>query len=105
MEQWGLTIAENKTFVLYVGQKNQKHKYFLNNLELDEVDCMKDLGVLIDNKLKFSEHINNSVKNAYFRCAQLFRVLKSGTINTWVTAYKSYVRPILEYATEAGHQN
>jgi hypothetical protein len=59
------------------------------------------LGILVDNKLSFEPHINKIVKDANKRQYNLFRILpKKLTPELKILAYKTYVRPILEYATE-----
>uniref|UniRef100_A0A1I8BRZ4 Reverse transcriptase domain-containing protein n=1 Tax=Meloidogyne hapla TaxID=6305 RepID=A0A1I8BRZ4_MELHA len=99
-ELWGLTISLEKTFIVYIGKNNPKEQYKLGNNTIIEVETISDLGILIDNKLKFSEHINNITRNAYLRMRQLFKYIKSRRIKVWVNIYKSYVRPLLEYAPE-----
>jgi Reverse transcriptase (RNA-dependent DNA polymerase) len=98
--QWGLSIAEEKTHVLYIGKKNKKMEYKLGNTIMQETDCINDLGVLIDNKLTFNQHINKIIKTSYFRMHQLFRIIKPRSISTWALVYKAYVRSLMEYCTE-----
>uniref|UniRef100_A0A1I8AXC6 Reverse transcriptase domain-containing protein n=1 Tax=Meloidogyne hapla TaxID=6305 RepID=A0A1I8AXC6_MELHA len=97
---WGLTIAPNKSFILYLGKNNPKSQYKLCNNTINEVESIRDLGIHIDNKLKFKKHISTIIKNAYLRMHQIFKIIKSRSSKTWITAYKSYVRPLLEYAPE-----
>ena len=102
---WKLPISVAKTYVMYLGKNNPREQYKLNDIIINEVESIKDLGIIIDNKLSFSEHYNNIVRTAYLRARTLLRSLKSRSIRTWVTAYKSYVRPLLEYAPEIWSPN
>ena len=61
---------------------------------------MKDLGILIDSKLEFNEHVNQISKTAYFKIHQILRVSKTRDLSTLIFLYNTYVRPQLEYASE-----
>jgi hypothetical protein len=109
LEKWakinGLEISTEKCFVLYLGKNNMKKEYFINSKKISESDNVRDLGILIDSKLNFSEHISKIIRNAYLRSFQILRVLKSREIKTLTAAYKTFVRPQLEYATEVWNLN
>ena len=47
---------QKKCKVLRLGRPNLDKKYKLNNTELDNSECEKDLGVLVSNDLKQSNH-------------------------------------------------
>ena len=97
---WKLKIAPDKTLVLYLGTKNPKHSYNISEKLIPEESCVRDLGVHIDNQLSFKQHINKLIyKLASYKAHLLFRTLKTKQPNTWSLAYKSYVRPLLVYAT------
>ena len=72
-------------------------------VKLEETTAEKDLGVIIDPTLSFTDHINTTVNKA--------RSL-SGLINVSITykssdimlpLYKAFIRPILEYANPVWH--
>ena len=56
-----------------------------------------DLGIIFDNDLKFNDHILDIVNRAYKRSNLIFRCFLSKDTNSLVRAYKTYVRPLLEY--------
>jgi hypothetical protein len=95
----------NKTFVLYIGKGNPKLQYMINDITINEAENIKDLGVLVNSSLSPTRHINKITKTAYFRIKQLFRIVKSHYLKTWSNVFKTYVRPILEYGTEAWNPN
>ena len=104
IEQWsiinGIDISLEKCVVLYIGKNNNKRKYRLLGKQMSEVDSVRDLGIIIDSSLSFSQHYEKIIKNAYFLTHQIFRLIKTKDINKLVFCYKTYVRPCLEYATE-----
>ncbi|KAK0416707.1 hypothetical protein QR680_012641 [Steinernema hermaphroditum] len=54
----------------------------------------------MDPKLNFSAHVDSIILSAHRKCYLLMKTLRSTSLRVYVTAYKSYIRPILEYATE-----
>jgi len=49
---------------IYRKMAHFKHTYHINNLELEECDLLKYLGVFIDNKLIWSAHTDYTVNKA-----------------------------------------
>ena len=63
------------------------------------VSEIRDLGILIDNKLAMSQHISTVVKKARTRASLIFKCFHSRHRATLFKAFTTYVRPLLEYAT------
>jgi len=59
---------------------------------------MKDLGVIIDCKLKFQDHIKQRVNKAYSMLGILRRNFKEMDVDSFISLYKVFVRSHLEYA-------
>ena len=57
----------------------------------------KDLGVIIDNKLSFSEHVAYSTSRANRLCGLIRRSFSFLSEEIFVLLFKSLVRPLLEY--------
>ena len=74
--------------------------YCINNTRLDSVDSVKYLGVNIDHKPNFKNHIIKVCKKAYDNLFMLMRSRERAQTLTRTTAYKPLCRPILEYATD-----
>ena len=58
-----------KCKVMHLGKNNQKETYQMKTAEgnyhdLEETEIEKDLGVEVDNKLKFSHHIQSKINKA-----------------------------------------
>ena len=82
-------------------QKRDKENYpslTFNGNKVQSVPCQKHLGLILDSKLVFNEHINNKIS----KCNKIIGVMKklSSTLSrkTLLTIYKSFVRPNLDYA-------
>lgn len=74
--------------------------YSIGDVQLDRVSVKKDLGVTIDDKLSFNQHVDDITRKAYkllgfvFRCGKYFSCQSSMRI-----LYSSLVRSRLEYCS------
>jgi hypothetical protein len=62
----------------------------------EDISC-KYLGIIIRSDLSWADQVNNTVQKAWRALYFVMRVVKKGNKNTKSVAYKSLVRPILEY--------
>ena len=74
------------------------HQYELHGQILETVNTAKYLGVTISRDMNWSEHINNVCTKANKTLGFLKRNLKISSRKIKEMAYKSCVRPALEYA-------
>ena len=93
-----------KCKVMRIGKDNIKATYHMKAgdgeyHELEEVDVEKDLGVEIDTKLKFSQHIQSKVNKANRVLGCLKHTFKFLNKEVFTLLYKALVRPHLEYAS------
>ena len=51
--QWQLPFNVDKCKSLHIGRKNKRHCYEMERKKLEQVTEEKDLGILIDDELKF----------------------------------------------------
>ena len=95
-----ISLNVQKCFVLHLGSKNQKYAYTLNGSAVQIATSEKDLGIIIDDNLSFSEHVSTMCKKANRRLGMLLRsfILRDYVLLT--SLYKTYVRPIFEYCSE-----
>ena len=101
---WQLPFHPGKCKVLHLGGQNKdEHVYHMDNVPLERSDVEKDLGVLIDNKLSFSPHIDHAIKKANSVMGIIRRSFKHLDKYTFTKLYKSLVRPHLEYAVQVWH--
>ena len=69
----------------------------LGNERLTVSEKVRDLGVVVDSHLCFSEHIANIVRKAHQRANLIHSCFTSKNPDLLVKAFKVYVRPILEF--------
>ena len=74
-------------------------KYFLHDTVLDSVSSAKYLGVTISDDLSWSTHIDNITKSANQTLGFLKRHIRVHNKDLKSEAYKTLVRPQLEYAS------
>lgn len=74
--------------------------YNINNIQLSEVNTVKDLGVTFDTKLKFDAHINSIVKKSYSMLGFVMRTSSNFNDASCIQyLYNALVRSRLEYNT------
>jgi dsDNA-binding SOS-regulon protein len=69
----------------------------LRDQKIPEDNCCKCLGIIICSDLSWTNQVNYTVQKAWRALHFVMRVLKKGNNNMKSIAYKSLVRPILEY--------
>ena len=57
-----MKFNSNKCKILHVGENNPAVSYYMDGSELESSGVEKDLGVLVDSKLKFDQHKRNRKK-------------------------------------------
>ena len=98
-QKWLLMFHPDKCKVLELGgRQDRNYKYTMDGTLLEHVESEKDIGVEIDNKLKFNKHVSNKVNKANTVLGVIRRSFKHLDPPTFTTLFKSLVRPILEYA-------
>ena len=79
-------------------KENKEINVYLNNKPLQQVSTMKYLGIVIDDKFKFSKHITYAAE----RSSKLIHSLSKSVKLTWgrnhkalLTIYKGAILPLL----------
>ena len=84
-----------------MGRGNPKHKYNMLRddypITLEATECEKDLGVYMDNELKFRSHIDRVSKKANGVLGLIRRSFEYIDTDMFKTLFTSLVRPHLEY--------
>ena len=97
--KWQLSIAINKCSVLHIGNNNPCHSYNLQSVSLNNAIETTDLGIIVDNKLRFSSHYASIVRKAHQRSSLILRCFKCRDSSILTKAFVVYVRPLLEYCS------
>lgn len=72
--------------------------YILDGILLESVSFIKDLGIFVDKKLSFNQHIGSIIARANKLLGFLSRTTKMfNNIRSLIILYLSIVRPIIEY--------
>ena len=81
---------------------SKKHsQYYADNfLEISRSNCVRDLGVLIDENLNFKIQINTLHKVCRQLCGWIFSVFHTRNRETMLILFKSLIRSKLEYGCE-----
>lgn len=99
-EAWGMLFNSKKCVHIQVGKELPIHSLYLGDEEIPRSNTLKYLGVHIDASLKWNNHINKVVKKANRALGMLKRGLHDAPCRIKLSAYKSIVRPLLEYCTQ-----
>ena len=73
----------------------------MSDAKLPIVQNVRDLGVLVDNRLTFRDHINSIISGGNVKTMQkkLWRCFLCKDVKNLITAFTTYVRPMLEYCS------
>jgi ribonuclease P/MRP protein subunit RPP40 len=94
---WQLPFNAKKCKSMHFGHNNPRRTYTLNNQELESIRSEKDLGVMVDDSLKFHVHAAFAAKKANQMLGVIKKTYVTRDANTITTLYKSMVRHHLEY--------
>lgn len=76
---------------------NDLIKLSINNVEIEKVNVIKYLGVQIDDKLKFTKHIDYIEKKVAQKIGFMYRTCKYVKRNYKITVYRTIVEPHFTY--------
>ena len=98
-----LNASKCKTFRITLKRKIIDSSYKINGIALENVSTIRDLGVILDQRLTFEAHINATVAKANRDLGLLTRTLQSASrrcsFNKRSALAAFNVRPILEYCS------
>ena len=99
-KEWTMEFHPDKCSIMRVSRKKNEllYHYKLKDQPLATTSNSKYLGVHISNKMDWSHHIGKTVKKANQKLGFVKRNLKNVNQDIKCKAYKSLVRPTLEYA-------
>lgn len=100
-KKWMMSFKPEKCTILHFTRKSNKiqYSYKLSGHFLQTVDHHKYLGVTLSGDMKWNTHIDKSVSKAYSMLGFLRRNLSNAPRKVKIQAYKSIVRPHLEYCS------
>lgn len=102
-EKWMLRFHPDKCKAMRIGKSTvDLYDYSLskNGTIMDRAESEKDVGVIIDNKLSFDQHISEKVNKANSVMGVIRGSFTCMDRTTFKLLYTSLVRPHLEYANQ-----
>ncbi|CAK9799282.1 Probable RNA-directed DNA polymerase from transposon X-element [Anthophora plagiata] len=104
-EKWKIVLNASKTEVIVYKRKHQGTKIYqpirVYNHKTHPTDVVKYLGVYLDSKLLFKQHIKQAIRKAYFIQKKLYPLMVPNsplTNHNKKLIYKMILRPTLLYA-------
>ena len=96
-----LILNRSKCVVMRFGDKSflPRPVYFLGGVQLSVVDTYKDLGIKIDPKLKFHNHVRAVVGRAGGLMSEFLRSTVCRAPDFMVSLFAIHIRPIIEYCS------
>ena len=101
-KNWNLSIQPKKSeHISFYNLRNNNYPptFFISNVQIPQVENVKDLGLIINNKLKWEPYISKITSRAHNISYNILRSFINTDPNFYLQLYKSHVRPILEYNT------
>ena len=95
---WQLPIAYSKCCIFNIGSKTpQPTPCIFDSGSMPSVEEVVDLGVTFHKSLKFSSHVSAICCKAHRRANLILKCFYSKDASSLLSAFITYVRPILEY--------
>ena len=88
--KWGLIIDLQKYKLMHFGYNNHKYQYSLGTGMLNVSHCEEVLGVFIDDRLTFKDHVYMRVKKASQACYMILANVHNFENNVLINRYKTY---------------
>jgi ribonuclease P/MRP protein subunit RPP40 len=98
---WLMLFNVDKCKVMHFGYNNSKSTYAMNGKDLEEISEERDLGVIVQQDLKWSKQCSKSVSTANRILGMIKRSFCYLSKDVLLKLYKSLVRSHLEYCVQA----
>ena len=69
----------------------------LNNIQVERSSHHKHLGLILDEKLNFKEHVNSAISKVNKGISVLKKLRHTLPQKSLITIYKSFLRPLVDY--------
>ena len=99
-EKWQMSFNADKCNVIHFGSNNTNYPYKMFDQLLNKSSSEKDLGIVINDRLKSDSRIDIIVKRANKLLGLICRSFEYKSVNITMTLFNSIVRPHLEYGSQ-----
>ncbi|KAI8493269.1 hypothetical protein Bbelb_292730 [Branchiostoma belcheri] len=96
-KDWQLSFNIEKCKRMHIGHGNPCQEYEIQGSTLEETSEERDLGVIVDRKLKFHAHCTAAANKAFRTLGLVKKSFQRLDKTTVPLLYKTMVRPIIEY--------
>ena len=100
-DQWCMSFNVKKCKVMHVGRNNNRNAYTMGGQTLTATTEERDIGVQITDNLKPAAQCTKAARRASVVLGQIARAFHYRDKFTFMRLYKQYVRPHLEFASQA----
>ena len=107
--RWRMSFNLSKCKVMHLGRESihqNRHYYFDIQMFVSDISFIldntlneRDLGIIINNKLNWQDHINQITMKANVILGRLKKTFVNWKPSIFRILYKAYIRPLLEYAS------
>ena len=92
-----LRVNTVKTQAMPIGPTQYDYDFMLDGTDIELTDTVKILGVILDRKLTYKQHIVEQLRKACAKASALRQLRKFIPQDIMVRLYKAYILPHLEY--------
>ena len=79
-------------------KKTQSHpEISLNNIPVEHLSYQRHLGLILDEKLNFKQHIDNAISKINKGIAVIKKLRYSLPCKSLITIYKAFLQPLIDY--------
>jgi len=97
--KWLMELNVKKTTTMYFGKQNLHAEYTLNNQQLKQTTNTRDLGIIVSESGRVSEHCKSVSMRARRLTGVMLRTFQSRKQSVILPILKSIIRPVVEYAS------
>ena len=84
--------------VIFSKKKKKTQTYpSLNNIQVEKVPYQKHLGILLDEKLNFKQHVDSAILKMNKGISVIKKLRHSLPRKSLLTIYKAFLRPLIDY--------
>jgi hypothetical protein len=100
-QDWQMKFNTAKCNIITITRKKTPHSatYLMHDIQLSRVSCATYLGLEINSKLTWDDHISKVTAKANRSLGMLRRNLSHAPTNIKALAYQAITRPTLEYGS------
>ncbi|CAC5382676.1 unnamed protein product [Mytilus coruscus] len=102
---WDMKCNMDKCKRIHYRKNNPENVYTMNNIHITKDEQEKDLGIIFQKDLKFSQHISSKINKANSILSLINRTFSFKDQSTFLRPYVALVRPHVEYGNTIWFQH